>query len=266
MRKIKSLLFAGSTAFLILFSPAAFAMDPDAPLEIQNLCSKMMLLQIVPDWMQKGALFFGYAGNEIEAVRKKNLILEVPLVLRCLFPEYDQNTLAKMNRNIHEFSGSILDVGGTFVEVKAIDKMYGFGSNDIYTLNIVKSEQPDFLVDITVDENIRLIPPEKFSLAFAKAVPFNVSSFNRALSNIAYCLNNDGMFLGHILMNSEDAARELRESEFSSFIILHEEQDQVLFVATKVHIPEAQIMKALSEKQHGLDLINYLSQIFTKTF
>lgn len=90
----------------------------------------------------------------------------------------------------------------------------------------------DFLADITVQENIKQIPKGKFSLAFAKAVPFDTAQLTNALSSIAHCLDDSGIFIGQIGENY-DFKNVLNNSEFPSFILLHEKNGLVLFVSSK---------------------------------
>lgn len=122
-----------------------------------------------------------------------------------------------VNRDIKNFSGSILIFGGTEQEVARLQSRQLNYMNTstkavdaIYTVNLDKTANPDLVADINSIHQLDSLPDKRFDLVYISAAPTSLKIFE----NASRLLKNDGLLLvyGNEMVTLDNGSRRSTET------------------------------------------------------
>ncbi len=105
-----------------------------------------------------------------------------------------------IRRDIEDFNGSILYLGGTqeeLVRLQSLDSLPSNPANDIYTVNIRKDAKADLIADMGSEHQLQCLPDKRFDLVVFSGIPTGNINMKIALKNALRLVKDDGLVLFH---------------------------------------------------------------------
>lgn len=102
-----------------------------------------------------------------------------------------------INRDIEDFKGSILDMGGTHDELLRYKNRFGLSrpEDKIYTVNIDLDSKADLIADMGSKNAMRELPDNRFDVVVFSGVPSAGIDLNSAFKTAARVLKEDGILI-----------------------------------------------------------------------
>lgn len=173
----------------------------------------------------------------------------IPLPIRQFhFPE---NKIEFKELREIDLQKSVLDIGGTWEEVVLLKKSV---TSSICTINVLLEAKPNYIADIYNSDHMNRFT-NMFKTAFARAVPIMEKKLFDAVKNISNCLNDEGVFIGNIIISSDIDLQYLADvfyqNDFKWIQVNRSNNDNIDIIATK-NINYANDLSFMSEEQKNI--------------
>lgn len=164
-----------------------------------------------------------------EGIISNDHIGQVPFKLRQFFPKKQSEVLFKELRP-RNGGEKILAIGSGVDEIDGISLRYHLNKVEFYTINVLLLDKPHCVANMYDIAHMKHFE-NSFSVAFARAVPFEEDKMAVALSNIANSLKENGvLILGRCMLqvSFKQLVALAKQAKFLSVIKL-EKADLYLF-------------------------------------
>lgn len=153
----------------------------------------------------------------------------------------------------------ILAIGGTDEEINWLShEPYNVNASTICAINVLE-KGAHYMADVNLAAHMATFK-NRFSFAFANAVPFDDDKAEDAFKNIVSSLKDDGIFLAHLTYfnPSADITGMLLQSGFSSAATLYRNDTEVWFIASKA--PREDLENSMKESPVSSALLKYVTK------